>query len=397
MKTSEVLKRYAQGERNFRSVNLRGQSFKGLNLKQADFSEADLRSTNFTAANLGEANFTGAKCGLQRRWIVLLTIISWLIASISGFLSILSVNLISRIFDSSSQDTQLAGWISLIILVISLVLTFCWGAREGAIAVALPAIGTIILAVVAGVLGGVVTELAEVSLRIIAVAAVGAFSVAQAIATGIVVALAVAVGGIVGGIVGGTIAAALAILVSVFISALVTSATEIATILTTVVSTVFVCVGWRTWKGDRKDAWLRSLAIAFAAMGGTSFRDADLTEANFTEAKLKSTDFRKAILTRTLWRDAQRIDFVRPGKTYLNISPLRHLLVTGAGQGKDFNRQDLRGVNLSKANLENASFIDTDFYQANLQKANLSRTILVRTNFERADLSNADLTGKRHH
>ena len=33
---------------------------------------------------------------------------------------------------------------------------------------------------------------------------------------------------------------------------------------------------------------LRALAIAFAAMGGTSFRKANLTDANFTQATLSS-------------------------------------------------------------------------------------------------------------
>ena len=76
MKASEVLKRYQARERNFRRVNLRGQSFKGQDLAGADFSEADIRSTNFT----------GAKCGLQKRWAIVLVLISWLLAGISGVL-----------------------------------------------------------------------------------------------------------------------------------------------------------------------------------------------------------------------------------------------------------------------------------------------------------------------
>ncbi len=90
MKASEVLRRYATGERNFQRANLRGQSFKGQDLSGADFSKADIRSTNFTGAILRGTNFAGAQCGLQKRWVVLLVILSWLLAGISALGSLLN-------------------------------------------------------------------------------------------------------------------------------------------------------------------------------------------------------------------------------------------------------------------------------------------------------------------
>ena len=145
-------------------------------------------------------------------------------------------------------------------------------------------------------------------------------------------------------------------------------------------------------KGDERDAWVCSFAIAFAAIGGTSFQGADLTEANFTSTKLKSTDLRQAILTRIRWYGAKIPDSVRTGDTYLEKVQVRQWLI-GKGIDKNFDRQDLRGVNLQGANLIDASFISTDLSEANLQDANLSRAKLVQTQLDGTNFTGATLTG----
>jgi uncharacterized protein YjbI with pentapeptide repeats len=145
-------------------------------------------------------------------------------------------------------------------------------------------------------------------------------------------------------------------------------------------------ISWRALKGDERDAWIRTFAIAFAATGGTSFRHADLTDADFTSATLKSTDFQRANLTRTRWHQAKKLDRIRPGTTYLQFPQVRQLLIRGQGKAQNFDRQPLRGVNLQGANLADASFIGTDLNEANLQDADLSRAKLMQTQLDEADL-----------
>jgi len=87
MKASEVLRRYAIGERDFRRTNLRGQSFKGQDISGADFSEADIRGATFSHADLKGANFTKAKAGVQKQWLLIQQLIAFVASVLSGSLS----------------------------------------------------------------------------------------------------------------------------------------------------------------------------------------------------------------------------------------------------------------------------------------------------------------------
>ncbi|MHC5716665.1 MAG: pentapeptide repeat-containing protein, partial [Nostoc sp.] len=100
-----------------------------------------------------------------------------------------------------------------------------------------------------------------------------------------------------------------------------------------------------------------------------------------------------AILIRTRFQHVKMLDRVRPGKTYLQNSQIRQLLVTKQGQDKNFDREDLRGVNFQGANLVDASFIGADLSQANLQDADLFRAKLVQAQLNGTDFTGATLTG----
>jgi uncharacterized protein YjbI with pentapeptide repeats len=157
-----------------------------------------------------------------------------------------------------------------------------------------------------------------------------------------------------------------------------------------------IYVAWRALAGDEKHVWIRTVAISFAATGGTSFRNADLTDANFTKATLKSTDFRTANLTRTCFRNTEKLDRARVGNSILADTRVRELLVTGKGYKKSYvgaNLQgaNLTGVNLNEANLKQANLNEATLHQANLEFAKLTETQALSTDFTAAYFTGACL------
>ncbi|MHC0061314.1 pentapeptide repeat-containing protein [Nostoc sp. UIC 10890] len=355
---------------DFSHQNLRGRSFKGQDFTGANFSHADIRGTDFCGANLREADFRHAQAGLQGQWAIFLVLVSCLLSGISGFIWYLNGYLLLLIFEGSLLSNQFLGWTTLILLIVFFFTTIRQGVGAGlgifAVAVAIAASVIIFLGdtVGAGTVAGVFAGSGFGAL-IAAVAVVGAGAFAFTIA--FITAFAIA--GVLAGANAFVIAVALAgLLISIYITS-------------------------QAMKEDEKYSWVRNLAIILAATGGTSFRGANLTNTDFTAAKLKSTDFRNAILTNTRWHQVKMLDRVRPGLSYLQNLQIRQLLTTGQGQEKNFDHQDLRGVNLQGANLADASFIGTDLSEANLQDADLSRAKLKQTQLDGTDFTGATLTG----
>ncbi|MDJ0659966.1 MAG: pentapeptide repeat-containing protein [Crocosphaera sp.] len=376
MKASIVINSYKNGQRNFSGEKLRGQNFAGQNLSEANFSNCDIRGANFKGATLTGANFTEATAGLQKRWIIGLMLVALLFTGLFSFVAPILGVLVAYIFDSSSLENQVIGWTSLLVLLIFCIFSYFRGLVGGAVAVALAV--PVALAFTVALDGGLAAAVAlggGVAFTVVG-AVVGAVAVAGGIAFTVAgaVAFTIAVGG-------------------AGVLALVGAAVGAFAVAGAVPLTLFSCyLAYRAMKGDPKDAWIKNFAVAFATTGGTTFKKANLTDANFTEARLKSTDFRDAILIRTCFKNTEKLDRIRPGKTYLSNTNLKQWLI-GTGTNKNFDRQDLRGVHLQAANLTDASFIGADLSNANLQDADLSRAKLIQTQLDNTDLTGVTLTG----
>ncbi len=152
-----------------------------------------------------------------------------------------------------------------------------------------------------------------------------------------------------------------------------------------------VTIGWRAAQVNSPFPEIRQWAIILTAIGGTSFRGANLTEADFSQAKLKYTDFRNANLTRAYWHGASGLEFARLDNTYLSDPSIRQLAVTLSGQQKNFDGANLEGINLKKAKLSHASFTNVNLRNSNLRNANLSKATLRQAQMDGADLSGTNL------
>ncbi|RCJ18303.1 hypothetical protein A6770_06950 [Nostoc minutum NIES-26] len=378
---------------DFSGQNLQGRNFKGRqDLVGANFSYADIRGANFTNANLKGANFSYAKAGLQKHWIVSLLFLILLLAGLIGFITAFNIRQTEEYYlsvEGIQTYTVLPGVIVYVLLLIFAINTNYRGMET--------AIGAIALAF--AIAGAATLVLSRDEALFIIFMGVGF------VVGGVFLALIGAVGGAVIWADDWFVFQAVAMswfLVGTFFLVCLIIGSRIGTGILAVVWTggyalvgglLANYIGWLILVKNQKFTLIQQTVAVVIAIGGTSFRNTNLTEANFTYATLKSTDFRNANLTHTCWFQAQKLHLALVGTTYLEKLPVQELVITRQGQDKDFDSLSLRGVNLCSANLADASFINADLSEANLQDADLSRAKLKQTQLDATDLTGATLTG----
>ena len=368
--------------KDFSGQKLCGKSFKGENLTGANFKGADIRGVSFTKAILKEADFSYTNSGLQSFKIFYLVVFSLLLVALAGIIAGLG-GIFAFYFNFRLKTIDIAGLISNTFILFSLsifVVTTLWkNFLYGLLLGLLVLVPSLLIGLV---LFGHITAISQAFF-----VGIGALSLIASSLAAIAFAHTVIIM---------TLNSVPVAIFGVFTVATVSSATLLrieSTPTAALISVLGSYIAWQASKGCEKFTWIQKIAIAAAATGGTSFRGADLTDANFAQAKLKNTDFRDAILIRTCFHQVKMLDRVRPGTTYLQKAQVVRVLVTGQIQDNNFDRDDLRGVNFQGANLIDASFIGANLSEANLQDANLSRAKLVQTQLNGTDFTGATLTG----
>ncbi|HEY9607635.1 MAG TPA: pentapeptide repeat-containing protein [Allocoleopsis sp.] len=387
MRATEVLKQYADGRRDFSGENLRGQSFKGKDLSEANFNAADIRGANFTNAYLKDATFCRAKAGLPYSWIANLVLFSLTMAiltgSASGKIDVASIALKIQLGNLTSFIPTIAICSILIFFLIGIIQ---YGLRATFIVLAL-------------------------SLYLIWILAWAGQGIYQAEAWAWALALAFGWTGCWIGL--GILAESwiyhwawlcLGVGASVWSLAGLTQAYDrtlfkafywfLAGVLGWVLGLLGVYIGRQAFAGQLKFAEILLFTRTVGAVNGSSFRNADLTDADFTSAILNSTDFRNATLTRTNFHQTKKLDRARVGNTILIDTKVRDLVVTHRGAKQSYVGCNLKGANLVGADLNDSDLTEADISGANLQgawleRANLTKTQALNTNFHEVHLTGA--------
>ncbi len=381
----------------FHHTNLRGTDFRGKNLTGANFSDADIRGADFSNAILIGANFSNAKAGLLTSRTIIFILLSLILSLLAGLLAGYAGAYIGYLLSKSSSGANFFGIIVLITLLAFFIVVIAYGlnatlailttlvAASLVIALALfpnnPDNPDLVIGAVFSVLAlaGAITGFGNMAVAV-AVARVMTLPVPRTLTT--LMALIGVTLGVLFGVTtekNNTEFSLIALLVALLVG------------LVTIIFGIYI--GWLAIAGNQKYSIIKDLAVGIVASGGTKFCSANLTDADFTQATLKTVDFRQADLTRTCWFHTEHLHNARLEDTYLQDPKVRQLLITKDGRDRSFDFLNLRGLNLQDANLQDASFIGTYLSESTLENANLSGAKLAQSHLYQANLNNACLTG----
>jgi uncharacterized protein YjbI with pentapeptide repeats len=382
--------------KDFQGANLRGRSFAGESLTGANFSKADLRGVDFSKAVLTRADFTGATIGVSPFWFLVLTLGAFLLTVLTSLIIAYASVLVTIPLQDSPFNSVLEISLSfaLALVFVGVVVKKGLGSTLGACGIALGAMIPVVIALTQVATGSI----AEYVVIAVVVKSIGLAGIVAGIITGSVIvaisrartnrAILILVIGLAGlaaylGITEGIRNAKInAPLVWLFSTALTLAAFVIS-----------VYIARLADRENPKFSLIKSLAIVITTLKGTQFRFTDLTDADFTQATLKSANFSFANLTRTRWFQSQGLEKSLVKGTYLDNPAIRNLVISGEGQGRNFDYQNLQGLNLRGAQLSDASFIGAALSNADLQEADLSRAKLAKAQLYNTRLNRACLTG----
>ena len=285
---------------DYSNKNLQNVSFKDQDLSNASFANSDLRGADFSGADLIGANFTHVRTGIIPLNTVLIFIAALIVSLISGYFAMLAGRSVDEMLASKEPNVRTIGIITIVVTI--LFIAYAWRRGTGK-AIRNLIIPFALLAAVAGIIvtvsrmgtGYGILEQLIALMFVLIMFIVGTIARATANTLSAILFLVVAVAGSTfGKSIGGGVGAVIMALSCAQVSK-------------------------RALSGAKGFDSLRKIAFYVTKKLGTSFRNAKLAKADFSQSKIHNADFSNADLSLVNWGDSKKMNCITDSGNGLTI------------------------------------------------------------------------------
>jgi hypothetical protein len=268
--------------------NLQGQSFEGANLQNVNFSGSDLRGADFSDANLKGADFSKSKTGMRTISKVLVFLMALAVSLFSGYIAMLAGTTVQSLIKSTDPNLILAGYVTIAFFAIFIGVAIWKGVFKAFLNVYFVLLALAIAAGLFMYVTGFGTGIGAINgvyalLLMALMFLVGTISRATAgtLASTVLFLVVALGGGMFGKSLGGGLGTVAMALSCAYISK-------------------------QALKKGSEVSILSRIALTISTFFGTSFKNADLANADFSNAEVKNTNFSKANLTGINWENTKK-------------------------------------------------------------------------------------------
>jgi uncharacterized protein YjbI with pentapeptide repeats len=279
-------------QKEYANQNLQKTIFRNEDLRHAVFLDTDLRGTDFSGADLTGASFINVKTGISPINILLILIAALLIAALCGYTAMLAGTSVQTMLISSDWKIRIIGIITILMIILFIVFTYCKGGRVAIIQSIVPVFFFII------VVGGI---------SFFSKAGTGKEMLYELLALLSVVAMLVV----------GTVARATAGILSnllfmvVALVGCIYSKSTGGGIGTLVMAIGYTAISKRAFSGAQGFETTRKIAALFTVKLGTSFRNCKMIKADFSKSKkVRNADFSNADFFLVHWGNCKKINCI---------------------------------------------------------------------------------------
>jgi hypothetical protein len=273
---------------DYSKKNLQNASFANEKLVNTSFMESDLRGADFSNADLTGADLTRVKTGITPVNTAIIFMIAIVISMASSYGAMLAGTTVQTLIKSEDMKIKASGFASMFVI---LGFIFYYYLKGGLLVIKHLLLPIISLAILGGIIAyysGIGTGkgmffLAGTLLMVVIMVVIGTLARALAgmLSYTIIFILVASAGSIFGASIGGGISA-------------------------TILALSCVLISKRALSGTKGFGGIRKIATIITVKWGTSFRNANLTNADFRGAIIYNADFTDADLSLVNWGDAKK-------------------------------------------------------------------------------------------